>query len=152
EEINFSAGIAPDGTRNYNVARVRLRPGVWNPESAPARNVYTSSSCGICGTAAADAVTKTSAFPLIPASCHLEDDEEYEFPHLISAARTGQLPDSLRQTQTIFGNCGGVHAAALFAVGDDPDAEPALGDGREDVCRHNDVEKVIGRALVNHER
>src|SRR5699024_3663945 len=52
-----SAVIAPAGTRNYTVARVRLRPGVWNPESAPAQNVYTSSSCGICGTAAADAVT-----------------------------------------------------------------------------------------------
>ncbi len=152
EEINFSAGIAPDGTRNYNVARVRLRPGVWNPESAPARNVYTSSSCGICGTAAADAVTKTSAFPFIPASCHLEDDEEYEFPQLISAARIGQLPDRLRQTQTIFDKTGGVHAAALFAVGDDPDAEPELLIGREDVGRHNAVDKVIGWAMANHEK
>src|SRR5699024_12835151 len=73
EEINFSAGIAPDGTRNYNFARVRLRPGVWNPESSPARYVYTSSSGGLCGTAAADAVTKTSALPLLAASWLLDD-------------------------------------------------------------------------------
>ena len=149
EEVNFSAGIAPDGSRNFNVARVRLRPGVWNPEAAPARNVYTSSSCGICGTAAADAVTKTSAFPLIPAACHLEDDEEYEFPKLLSAARIGELPDRLRQTQEIFDKTGGVHAAALFAVGDDPNAEPELLVGREDVGRHNAVDKVIGWAMAN---
>ncbi|MEY9258487.1 FdhD protein [Brevibacterium epidermidis] len=149
EEVNFSAGLAPDGSRNFNVARVRLRPGVWNPEAAPARNVYTSSSCGICGTAAADAVTKTSAFPLIPAACHLEDDEEYEFPQLLSAARIGELPDRLRETQEIFDKTGGVHAAALFAVGDDPDAEPELLVGREDVGRHNAVDKVIGWAMAN---
>lgn len=149
EEINFSAGIAPDGTRNYNVARVRLRPGVWNPESAPARNVYTSSSCGICGTAAADAVTKTSAFPLIPASCHLEDEEDFEFPRLISAARIGDLPDRLRTTQEIFDKTGGVHAAALFAVGEDAREEPELIVGREDVGRHNAVDKVIGWAMAD---
>ena len=149
EEVNFSAGLAPDGSRNFNVARVRLRPGVWNPEAAPARNVYTSSSCGICGTAAADAVTKTSAFPLIPAACHLEDDEEYEFPKLLSAARIGELPDRLRETQEIFDKTGGVHAAALFAVGDDPNAEPELLVGREDVGRHNAVDKVIGWAMAN---
>ena len=149
EEVNFSAGIAPDGSRNFNVARVRLRPGVWNPEAAPARNVYTSSSCGICGTAAADAVTKTSAFPLIPAACHFEDDEEYEFPKLLSAARIGELPDRLRETQEIFDKTGGVHAAALFAVGDDPNAEPELLVGREDVGRHNAVDKVIGWAMAN---
>ena len=149
KEVNFSSGIAPDGSRNFNVARVRLRPGVWNPEAAPARNVYTSSSCGICGTAAADAVTKTSAFPLIPAACHLEDDEEYEFPKLLSAARIGELPDRLRETQEIFDKTGGVHAAALFAVGDDPNAEPELLVGREDVGRHNAVDKVIGWAMAN---
>lgn len=65
-EIDFSTGLAPDGSRNYNVAGVRLRPGVWNAAAAPARSVYTSSSCGICGTAAIDAVTKPSAYPLIP--------------------------------------------------------------------------------------
>lgn len=151
KEIDFSAGLAPDGSRNYNVAKVRLRPGTWSAEAAPARSVYTSSSCGICGTAAIDAVTKTSAYPLIPASCHLDEDEEYRFPPLISAARIGELPDRLRTQQEVFDKTGGVHAAALFAIGEDPSAEPELLIGREDVGRHNAVDKVIGWAMANHE-
>ncbi|WP_210603148.1 formate dehydrogenase accessory sulfurtransferase FdhD [Brevibacterium oceani] len=149
-EIDFSAGLAPDGSRNYNVAKVRLRPGTWSAEAAPARSVYTSSSCGICGTAAIDAVTKTSAYPLIPATCHVDEDGEYEFPPLLSAARIGELPDRLRSQQAVFDKTGGVHAAALFAVGDDPTAEPELLVGREDVGRHNAVDKVIGWAMANH--
>ncbi|MCI4010384.1 formate dehydrogenase accessory sulfurtransferase FdhD [Brevibacterium sp. ZH18] len=149
EEIDFSAGLAPDGSRNYNVAKVRLRPGIWSAEAAPARSVYTSSSCGICGTAAIDAVTKTSAYPLIPASFPVDLDEEFRFPQLLSAARIGELPDRLRTQQEVFDKTGGVHAAALFAVGDDPAAEPELLIGREDVGRHNAVDKVIGWAMAN---
>lgn len=149
EEIDFSAGLAPDGSRNYNVAKVRLRPGIWSAEAAPARSVYTSSSCGICGTAAIDAVTKTSAYPLIPASFPVDLDEEFRFPQLLSAARIGELPDRLRTQQEVFNKTGGVHAAALFAVGDEPNAEPELLIGREDVGRHNAVDKVIGWAMAN---
>ncbi|PCC54042.1 formate dehydrogenase accessory sulfurtransferase FdhD [Brevibacterium aurantiacum] len=149
EEIDFSAGLAPDGSRNYNVAKVRLRPGIWSAEAAPARSVYTSSSCGICGTAAIDAVTKTSAYPLIPASFPVDLDEEFRFPQLLSAARIGELPDRLRTQQEVFDKTGGVHAAALFAVGDDPATEPELLIGREDVGRHNAVDKVIGWAMAN---
>ncbi|HCG55640.1 MULTISPECIES: formate dehydrogenase accessory sulfurtransferase FdhD [Brevibacterium] len=149
EEIDFSAGLASDGSRNYNVAAVRLRPGTWSAEAAPARSVYTSSSCGICGTAAIDAVTKTSAYPLIPASFPVDLDEEFRFPPLLSAARIGELPDRLRTQQDVFDKTGGVHAAALFAVGDDPNAEPELLIGREDVGRHNAVDKVIGWAMAN---
>ncbi|PCC17566.1 formate dehydrogenase accessory sulfurtransferase FdhD [Brevibacterium aurantiacum] len=150
EEIDFSAGLAPDGSRNYNVAAVRLRPGTWSAEAAPARSVYTSSSCGICGTAAIDAVTKTSAYPLIPASFPVDLDEEFRFPSLISAARIGELPDRLREGQNVFDKTGGVHAAALFAVGDDPNAEPELLVTREDVGRHNAVDKVIGWAMSHN--
>ncbi|WP_350269527.1 formate dehydrogenase accessory sulfurtransferase FdhD [Brevibacterium sp. CBA3109] len=149
DEIDFSAGLAPDGSRNYNVAAVRLRPGTWSAEAAPARSVYTSSSCGICGTAAIDAVTKTSAYPLIPASFPVDLDEEFRFPPLLSAARIGELPDRLRTQQDVFDKTGGVHAAALFAVGDDPNVEPELLIGREDVGRHNAVDKVIGWAMAN---
>lgn len=149
EEIDFSAGLAPDGSRNYNVAAVRLRPGTWSAEAAPARSVYTSSSCGICGTAAIDAVTKTSAYPLIPALFPVDLDEEFRFPPLLSAARIGELPDRLRTQQDVFDKTGGVHAAALFAVGDDPNVEPELLIGREDVGRHNAVDKVIGWAMAN---
>lgn len=149
EEVDFSAGLAPDGSRNYNVAKVRLRPGIWSAEAAPARSVYTSSSCGICGTAAIDAVTKTSAYPLIPASFPVDLDEEFRFSPLLSAARIGELPDRLRTQQEVFDKTGGVHAAVLFAVGEDPAAEPELLIGREDVGRHNAVDKVIGWAMAN---
>lgn len=148
-EIDFSAGLAPDGSRNYNVAGVRLAPGVWNAANAPARSVYTSSSCGICGTAAIDAVTKTSAYPLIPASCRLDEDEEYRFAPLVSAEHVGTLPDRLREEQSVFDKTGGVHAAALYAV-DDDGGTPTLAVGREDVGRHNAVDKVIGWAMSNH--
>ncbi|KZE23479.1 formate dehydrogenase accessory sulfurtransferase FdhD [Brevibacterium casei] len=184
-EIDFSTGLAPDGSRNYNVAGVRLRPGVWNAAAAPARSVYTSSSCGICGTAAIDAVTKPSAYPLIPLlgvggdqaagtgtapaegggpdaepeargggiavpsdAPHLDEDGDIVFPPLLSPARVGELPDRLREGQAVFEKTGGVHAAALFAVGDDPDAEPELLVTREDVGRHNAVDKVIGWAMA----
>jgi len=175
-EIDFSTGLAPDGSRNYNVAGVRLRPGVWNAAAAPARSVYTSSSCGICGTAAIDAVTKPSAYPLIPLlgvggagpadgtgadpaergggiavpsdSPHLDEDGDIVFPPLLTPARVGELPDRLREGQAVFEKTGGVHAAALFAVGDDPDAEPELLVTREDVGRHNAVDKVIGWAMA----
>ncbi|MGO2856246.1 MAG: formate dehydrogenase accessory sulfurtransferase FdhD, partial [Brevibacterium aurantiacum] len=112
--------------------------------------VYTSSSCGICGTAAIDAVTKTSAYPLIPASFPVDLDEEFRFPSLISAARIGELPDRLREGQNVFDKTGGVHAAALFAVGEDPNAEPELLVTREDVGRHNAVDKVIGWAMSHN--
>lgn len=175
-EIDFSTGLAPDGSRNYNVAGVRLRPGVWNAAAAPARSVYTSSSCGICGTAAIDAVTKPSAYPLIPLlgvggaepadgtgadpaergggiavpsdSPHLDEDGDIVFPPLLTPASVGELPDRLREGQAVFEKTGGVHAAALFAVGDDPDAEPELLVTREDVGRHNAVDKVIGWAMA----
>ena len=175
-EIDFSTGLAPDGSRNYNVAGVRLRPGVWNAAAAPARSVYTSSSCGICGTAAIDAVTKPSAYPLIPLlgvggaepadgtgadpaergggiavpsdAPHLDEDGDIVFPPLLTPARVGELPDRLREGQAVFEKTGGVHAAALFAVGDDPDAEPELLVTREDVGRHNAVDKVIGWAMA----
>lgn len=175
-EIDFSTGLAPDGSRNYNVAGVRLRPGVWNAAAAPARSVYTSSSCGICGTAAIDAVTKPSAYPLIPLlgaggaepadgtgadpaergggiavpsdAPHLDEDGDIVFPPLLTPARVGELPDRLREGQAVFEKTGGVHAAALFAVGDDPDAGPELLVTREDVGRHNAVDKVIGWAMA----
>lgn len=149
DEIDFSSGLDPDGSRNYNVARVRLRPGIWSAEAAPARSVYTSSSCGICGTAAIDAVTKTSPYPLIPESFHVDEEAEFQFPKLLSAARIGELPDRLRSQQQLFDKTGGVHAAALFAIGEDPRAEPELLIGREDVGRHNAVDKVIGWAMAN---
>ncbi|WP_019159941.1 formate dehydrogenase accessory sulfurtransferase FdhD [Brevibacterium senegalense] len=153
--IDFAAGIDPDGTRNLNVARVSLEPGTWDPEVYRARQVYTSSACGICGTASIEAVQRSSAFPILLDA--MSEDGPVAAPLVRSRVLLG-LPDSLREEQTLFGSTGGVHAAGLFRLV----REEGAGEGgpeagvarravllavREDVGRHNAVDKVIGWAL-----
>lgn len=134
--IDFSTGLDPDGRRNYNVARVQLGDGVWDPQRYRARQVYTSSACGICGTASIEAVTKQTRHP-VPTP-----------EPLLTVATALRLPDLLRQRQTLFDSTGGVHAAALFQVAG-AEATPLV--TREDVGRHNAVDKVLGWALHNRQ-
>ena len=149
--IDFAAGIDPDGTRNLNVARVSLEPGTWDPEVYRARQVYTSSACGICGTASIEAVQRSSAFPILLDA--MSEDGPVAAPLVTAKALLG-LPDALREEQTLFGSTGGVHAAGLFRLvrgeggGEAGVAQRAeLLAVREDVGRHNAVDKVIGWAL-----
>jgi FdhD protein len=88
------------------------------------RNFYSTSSCGVCGKASIDAVRITGATP--PPG-----------PRLSIAVITG-LPEIMRRSQTTFASTGGVHAAALFTADGDLIAT------REDIGRHNAVDKVIG--------
>ncbi|TDC70837.1 formate dehydrogenase accessory sulfurtransferase FdhD [Streptomyces hainanensis] len=130
--ITYCAGAqGPDGSGNtYNVLDVRLADGVPLPDISLERNVYTTSSCGVCGKASLDAVRTTARWPLPLAGGPRLD------PALLS-----ELPDRLRAAQRVFDRTGGLHAAALFA------ADGRLLDVREDVGRHNAVDKVVGRAL-----
>ena len=121
------------GTNTYNVLDVALAPGVAPPAAGVERNFYTTSSCGVCGKASLDAVRLRSRFS--PA-----DD-----PASVASATLYGLPDALRSAQRVFDSTGGLHAAGLFTT----DGTPLV--VREDVGRHNAVDKVLGWALL-HDR
>ena len=110
-----------------NILQVRLREGVTIDWQRLKRNLYASASCGICGKATIDGVL-AEAPPL-------EDRSRFR------AASFYALPERLRAGQEAFGETGGLHAAGLF------DREGRLFVVREDIGRHNAVDKVIGWSL-----
>ncbi|MFJ2650008.1 formate dehydrogenase accessory sulfurtransferase FdhD [Streptomyces sp. SID3212] len=130
QSIVYCAGAKDDGSNTYNVVDVRLAPGVPVPDITLERNVYTTSSCGLCGKASLDAVRTTARFTI--------DDTP---PVRLEPTLLAGLPDRLRAAQEVFDRTGGLHAAALFSE------HGELLDIREDVGRHNAVDKLIGRAL-----
>ncbi|MFI1721514.1 formate dehydrogenase accessory sulfurtransferase FdhD [Streptomyces sp. NPDC020489] len=130
--IVYCAGATVDGSNTYNVVDVQTAPGVVIPDITLERNVYTTSSCGLCGKASLDAVRTTTRWPISDTPpVRLE-------PELLAG-----LPDRLRAAQRVFDRTGGLHAAALFTETGE------LLDVREDVGRHNAVDKLVGRALQN---
>ncbi|MDH6624514.1 FdhD protein [Streptomyces sp. LBL] len=130
--IVYCAGATVDGSNSYNVVDVRTAPDVLIPDITLERNVYTTSSCGLCGKASLDAVRTTARWPI-------SDNPPVRVdPELLTS-----LPDRLRAAQRVFDRTGGLHAAALFTE------EGELVDIREDVGRHNAVDKLVGRALQN---
>ncbi|MGW4888925.1 formate dehydrogenase accessory sulfurtransferase FdhD [Streptomyces murinus] len=134
QNIVYCAGAIADGSNTYNVVDVRTAPGVSLPDFTLERNVYTSSSCGLCGKASLDAVRTTTRWPIA------------DTPRLrVTPAFLAELPERLREAQRVFDRTGGLHAAALFTE----DGE--LLDIKEDVGRHNAVDKLVGRALQNGE-
>ncbi|OUC94782.1 formate dehydrogenase accessory sulfurtransferase FdhD [Streptomyces swartbergensis] len=132
QSIVYCAGATADGSNTYNVVDVRTTPGVVIPDITLERNVYTTSSCGLCGKASLDAVRTTTRWPISDAP-----------PVRVEPDLLARLPDRLRAAQRVFDRTGGLHAAALFAE------EGDLLDIREDVGRHNAVDKLVGRALQN---
>ncbi|WP_125610060.1 formate dehydrogenase accessory sulfurtransferase FdhD [Specibacter cremeus] len=129
--MRFCAGEDESGRQTFNVVEAQLRPDVVLPGAAAQRHVTTTSACGICGTASIDAVRKQSRYPIAESS---------DGP-LITATLLAALPDALREQQKVFEKTGGVHAAGLFS------ADGELLYLREDVGRHNAVDKVVGAAL-----
>jgi FdhD protein len=118
-------------TQEYNVVSVRLRPGApFDPELLN-RNFYTTSSCGVCGKASLDAVRIQGHEPFDP-----EEGRRWP-PHLLAAA-----PARLEESQGVFRRTGGLHAAAL--VHPDGRLDPV----REDVGRHNAVDKLVGHLFM----
>ncbi|MEU6658785.1 formate dehydrogenase accessory sulfurtransferase FdhD [Streptomyces sp. NPDC046821] len=127
--IRYCAGATADGGNTYNVVDVLLAPGVAAPDASLERNFYTTSSCGLCGKASLEAVRTSAAWTVA------------EDPLRVSPETVTALPDRLREAQKVFDSTGGLHAAGLFS------AEGELLCLREDVGRHNAVDKVIGHAL-----
>ncbi|MFI7102477.1 formate dehydrogenase accessory sulfurtransferase FdhD [Streptomyces sp. NPDC050161] len=127
--IRYCAGATADGGNTYNVVDVVLGPGVAAPDASLERNFYTTSSCGLCGKASLDAVRTSTAWSVA-------DDPLRIGPEALTA-----LPDRLRAAQRVFDSTGGLHAAGLFTA----DGEMLC--LREDVGRHNAVDKVVGHAL-----
>jgi FdhD protein len=117
-----------DGSPTYNVVDVTLRDGMSLRDNAR-RAFVTTSACGVCGTASIDALQTTSRYAVA------EDSAKVDPAVLCS------LPGRLRSAQKAFDRTGGVHAAGLFTV----DGELLV--AREDVGRHNAVDKVVGWAL-----
>lgn len=128
--LRYCAGTDELGNQTYNVIDATLDPLLVRPSISEKRNVLTTSACGICGTTSIDAVEK--ALP-----------PNVEQPRLsLSVETLLQMPDTLRDHQKLFEKTGGVHAAGLF------DGEGQLICLREDVGRHNAVDKVVGWALM----
>ncbi|MBB6172002.1 FdhD protein [Nocardiopsis mwathae] len=127
--IRYCAGAAEDGANTYNILDVAVAAGVALPEASLQRNFYTTSSCGLCGKASLEAVRTTSRWTVA--------DDPVRIDHRAFAA----MPERLRAAQRVFDRTGGLHAAGLF------DAAGELLALREDVGRHNAVDKLVGWAV-----
>jgi FdhD protein len=127
--LRYCDSVDADGRNTYNVVDVDLAPGVAAPDTALDRNFYTSSSCGVCGKASIEAIRTRTAFDVAA------DGARVPLSVLLS------LPDRLRAAQQVFDKTGGLHAAGVFT------ADGELRTVREDVGRHNAVDKVVGDAV-----
>jgi len=128
--VRIAYGRAADGSPTGNVVEVALRQEVSVDVSAFERHVVAASSCGVCGRTSIAAMRAR--------------ETPRPNPHFrIEPTLLTQLPAVLRSAQQVFGRTGGLHAAGLF------NANGALALLREDIGRHNAVDKVIGDALLH---
>ncbi len=126
--VDYCTDVDVAEHQQYNVVTATLRRPELPDLGALERHSYTSSACGVCGKASIDAVASRCA-PL-STTASLSADVLYG------------LPDQLRQGQGVFTRTGGLHAAGLFTLAGQRLVV------REDVGRHNAVDKVVGAALV----
>jgi FdhD protein len=127
-EIALPEEDEADGRQN--LVRVELRPEVEVDLGRLQRHFYTTSSCGVCGKTSLDALETASGISPLPV----------EFT--VAASVLTGLPDSLRAAQEVFGRTGGLHGCAFFS----PAGELLC--TREDVGRHNALDKLIGAELL----
>ena len=127
--LRYCNSVDDEGRNTYNVVDVDLATGVEPPATALDRNFLTSSSCGVCGKASIDAIRTRTRHDVAA------DGTRLDLATLLA------LPDRLRAAQQVFDKTGGLHAAGLFTADGDLVAL------REDVGRHNAVDKVVGDAV-----
>ena len=127
QEISYCSG---DEQQEYNLLEVRLAPTASFDAGLLNRNFYMTSSCGVCGKASLDAIEVQGCGPIADGTLTVRAD-----------VLTG-LPETLRAAQPVFEKTGGIHASGLF---DDEGKLLAL---REDVGRHNALDKLIGREFL----
>lgn len=128
--VRYCDGVDASGANTYNVLDIALRPGVALPDHTTDRNTVVSSACGVCGKTSLDAVRTTTKHPLVGDTA------------TVTSVALSRMPLTLRESQRIFDRTGGLHAAGLFTTAGDLLAL------REDVGRHNAVDKVIGWAIT----
>jgi FdhD protein len=124
------AGTKNESDSNDSIVTVELQPGISFDPKKIERHFYTSSSCGVCGKSSIDAVKNT--FDHAPVNDNIK----------INASVIIELPALLRHQQEVFEHTGGLHASALF------DCTGKLLLIREDVGRHNALDKLIGASLA----
>jgi FdhD protein len=116
---------------NRNTVRLDLSEKTEIDFEKLSRNFYTTSSCGVCGKSSLEALNVAGAKRI----------ERKDFPK-VSVETIHELPNKLLEKQTVFGTTGGLHAAAIF------DLSGNLIDLKEDVGRHNAVDKLIGKQFL----
>ncbi|MGW1990728.1 formate dehydrogenase accessory sulfurtransferase FdhD [Embleya sp. NPDC001921] len=127
--MRYCAGTDEEGHNTYNVVDAVLAPHVPAPDPGLMRGVWTSSACGICGSTGIDGLRRMSRFDVRADPVRVDAEVLYA------------MPDRLRAAQKVFASTGGLHAAGLFTAAGDMVCV------REDVGRHNAVDKVVGWAL-----
>ena len=130
DRLEYCVDDELDPTQRFNIVTAHLRPRADRDLSTLARAMSASSACGVCGKATLDQIE--------PHICPMPVDG-----FTVDAVTILALPDRLRDRQNVFSQTGGLHAAALF------DRNGALLAVREDVGRHNAVDKLIGWAFLD---
>jgi FdhD protein len=134
-ETIYSSGARYGKQEWQNRVRVALKPGTEFDLNRLERNFYVSSSCGVCGKTSLEALLTSGFAPVAEAGWSVD------------AQLVQSLPERLRKAQPVFDQTGGLHAAGLFSI----EGETLV--VREDVGRHNAVDKVVGaRLLAGHEQ
>ena len=131
-QISYCVDPKVDGKQRLNIVNIRLRKGIVPNLPSLERHFFTTSACGVCGKTSIEAL-KIRGAQIIPKDA------------LVTAEVLYQLTERLQSAQKIFTSTGGLHAAALF------DFQGQLLKLREDVGRHNALDKLIGSAFLADE-